>query len=276
MEGMKNIYLSRRGCVLLAAGTAAGVLAVGASASMVDFGDLPLASESFYNGSDEAGGFTSGGIFFPNDYNAMWGSWSGFAHSNRTTREISGDDLASGNFLPHQYETRAGGAFAGEVFAVAFVGGGLRLELPAERREPRSVAVTNVLYAWASMTFGDSFSKPFTSEDGDYFRLMIRGLDAEASPLGEVEVWLADFRGEDAEEHFILDEWEVVDLTTLGAGVHALEFSLDSSDVGDWGMNTPAYFALDGLVAVPEPRLAAFAVGFIALCGAWLLRRERD
>lgn len=271
---MNNEWLRGKGC-FVAVGTAVGILVGGASASMVDFGDLPLGAESVYNGADEAGGFASGGIFFPNDYVAAWGSWSGFAHSNRTTREVSAEDLASGNFLPYQYETRAGGAFAGDVFAVAFASGPLRLDLPVERREPQSMAVTNVLYAWASMTHGDSFSKQFTAEDGDYFRLTIRGLDAEASPLGEVEVWLADFRAEDAERHFIVDEWQVVDLTTLGAGIHALEFSLDSSDVGDWGMNTPAYFALDGLVAVPEPRFAAFAIGFIALCGAWLLRRGK-
>ncbi len=242
---------------------------------MVDFGDLSLAAESYYNGADEAGGFTSGGVFFPNNYNSMWDVWQDFVYSNRTTSEVSAADLASGNFLPYQYETRAGGAFAGENFAVAFVGGSLRLDLPAERREPQSMAVTNVLYAWASMTHGDSFSKQFTAEDEDFFRLTIRGLDAAEAAIGEVEVWLADFRAADAGEHIILDEWTVVDLTTLGGGVHSLEFTMDSSDVGDFGMNTPAFFAMDGLVAVPEPRLAALVFGLAALSGALALRRRR-
>ncbi|MCC5807616.1 MAG: DUF4465 domain-containing protein [Opitutales bacterium] len=258
-----------------AAVAAACLVPAGAWASMVDFGDLSLAAESFYNGADEAGGFTSGGVFFPNDYNSMWDVWSGFAYSNRTTSEVSAVDVSSGNFLPYQYETRAGGAFAGENFAVAFIGGSLRLDLPVERQVPQSMAVTNVLYAWASMTYGDSFAKQFTGADEDYLRLTIRGLDASEASLGEVDVWLADFRAADAGEHFILDEWLVVDLTTLGGGVHSLEFSMDSSDVGDFGVNTPTYFAMDGLVAIPEPRLAALAVGLAVLGGAMALRRRK-
>ena len=39
-------------------------------------------------------------------------------------------------------------------------------------------------------------------------------------------------------------EWEWVELTSLGA-VTTLKFELSSSDNGDWGMNTPAYFCLD-------------------------------
>ena len=39
-----------------------------ASAGVVDFEDLPLTPESFYNGADEAGGFTSGGAFFNNTF----------------------------------------------------------------------------------------------------------------------------------------------------------------------------------------------------------------
>ncbi len=274
MSGM-NRKLWKTGVWKVSAVAVAGLFPCGAWASMVDFGDLSLAAESFYNGADEAGGFTSGGVFFPNDYNSLWGVWQDFALSNRTTSEISAADLASANFLPYQYETRAGGAFAGENFVVAFVSGTLRLELPAERREPRSMAVTNVLYAWAAMTYGDSFSKQFTAADEDYFRLRIRGLDAAEATLGEVEVWLADFRAADAGEHFILDEWLEVDLTTLGSGVHSLEFTMDSSDVGDWGMNTPAYFAMDAFVAIPEPRLAAAALGLAALAGSMAFRRRR-
>ncbi|HMO36139.1 MAG TPA: DUF4465 domain-containing protein, partial [Gemmatales bacterium] len=56
-----------------------------------------------------------------------------------------------------------------------------------------------------------------------------------------------------------------VDLSGLGAGTSALTFELTSSDVGPFGMNTPAYFAMDNLVvAVPEPGTMAL-VGSAAL-----------
>ena len=32
-----------------------------------------------------------------------------------------------------------------------------------------------------------------------------------------------------------------------------LRFGFDSSDAGDFGINTPTYFAIDNLVTVPEP-----------------------
>src|SRR5438874_4964536 len=50
----------------------------------IDFGDLVLDPESYYNGADGAGGFVSGGAFFNNKYNAQYGVWSGWAYSNQT------------------------------------------------------------------------------------------------------------------------------------------------------------------------------------------------
>src|SRR5262249_54870122 len=55
-----------------------------ATAQVIDFEDLKLAPESFYNGSDLAGGFVSEGAFFNNNYNPTFGSWSGWSYSNIT------------------------------------------------------------------------------------------------------------------------------------------------------------------------------------------------
>ena len=46
--------------------------------------DLGLIEEYFYNGSDGAGSFRSGGFTFYNSYSADWESWNGFAASNVT------------------------------------------------------------------------------------------------------------------------------------------------------------------------------------------------
>lgn len=48
---------------------------------VVTFADLPLASEDYWNGSDQSGGFKSRNVQFKNTYNAAWGSWAGFAYS---------------------------------------------------------------------------------------------------------------------------------------------------------------------------------------------------
>ena len=57
-----------------------------------------------------------------------------------------------------------------------------------------------------------------------------------------------------AEGTDLLDTWEWVDLTSLGV-VYGLEFELTSSDTGAYGMNTPAYFAMDDLESTPCPFL---------------------
>ena len=84
---------------------------------------------------------------------------------------------------------------------------------------------------------------------------------------GEVEFYLADYRFADNGEDYIVDTWEYIDLSSLGA-VKSLEFGLSSSDVGDFGMNTPAYFALD--TVVPEPSSMALMV-----FGSLLISRRR-
>ena len=56
----------------------------------VDFEDLSLSTEPFYNGSDGAGGFSSGGASFPNNYNSQYNSWIGWSYSNMTDGETQG------------------------------------------------------------------------------------------------------------------------------------------------------------------------------------------
>jgi hypothetical protein len=84
-----------------------------------------------------------------------------------------------------------------------------------------------------------------------------------------VDFYLADYR---SDEDYIINAWTWVDLTGLGA-VYGLEFSLSSSDNSDYGMNTPAYFAMDNLETVPVPgTFLILASGILWLSG---LSRKR-
>ncbi|MBN1842209.1 MAG: DUF4465 domain-containing protein, partial [Deltaproteobacteria bacterium] len=76
------------------------------------------------------------------------------------------------------------------------------------------------------------------------FKLTIRGRDGGGDETGTVDFLLAN--GTD-----IVNTWTWVDLSSLGP-VKSLEFELTSSDVGDWGMNTPAYFCMDSLNGTPS------------------------
>ena len=60
---------------------------------------------------------------------------------------------------------------------------------------------------------------------------------------------MADLR--DEAKAYIINDWRYVDLSGLGK-VCKLGFALSSTDNGDWGMNTPAYFCFDNFGAEGE------------------------
>lgn len=214
-----------------------------------DFEDLSLAPESFDDGADAAGHFVSGLLDFTNTYNADYQSWDGFAMSNVTDSSTAG--------WGNQFAVIAGaGQGPSANFAVAYVPtyeGGSLPALSFVDQQPHTFAgayLCNTTQAYLSMRDGDDYAKAFGGEDGsdpDWFLLQIYGRQADAQRSGPVDFYLADFRGAQASEDYLIDTWTWVDLSPLGA-VTGLEFSLSSSDTGDYGMNTPAYFAIDTIM----------------------------
>lgn len=244
---------------------------------VVDFEDLVPGPGGFTQNSDP--GFQSRGAFFNNRFAdfGFFTAWSGWAYSNV-------DNPFTPGFM-NQYASAAGLGFGGPNYAVAFAfnPGDAWIDLPAGL-DPVSVRITNTAYAYFAIRDGDPFSSPFGP--GDFFRLTITGHDsagATGSVLGAVVLYLADFRDGRSD---ILNAWELLDLAPL-AGARSLGFALESSDVDPvFGMNTPAYFALDDLVlapasnpsgpAVPEPAAPLLAaVALLALAARAARRRFR-
>lgn len=225
----------------------------------------------FYNGSDEAGGFTSGGVQFANSYNTDFGSWSGWGYSTIT-------DVTTAGF-GNQYSANTGGGSGDGVYGIYSqpFSVGPTMTLGVNASTPQSMFITNTTYASQSMLNGDDFAKQFggdTGDDPDFFLLTIRGFNSSSAEIGSVDFYLADYRFADNSEDYIIDSWTEVDLTSLGTEVAALQFNLSSSDNGDFGMNTPAYFAMDDFSAVPEPAAFGLLFGAVAL-GFVTLRRRR-
>ena len=124
------------------------------------------------------------------------------------------------------------------------------------------------------MRDGDQFAKKFGGNSGneeDFFKLEIQGFRGTVA-TGSVDFFLADYRFADNTQDYLVDQWARVNLSSLGA-VDSLKFALSSSDLGQFGMNTPAYFAMDriGFSAVPEPG----SIALLSAAGAavWLRRR---
>jgi hypothetical protein len=221
-------------------------------AQTIDFEDLTLAPQSFYNGSDGAGGFVSQGAFFNNNYDAQFGSWSGWSYSNQT-------DVTTPGFVNQYsaYNLPDGGGDSSPNYGVAYNGqfGDAYIRLP-DGTAPVSVRVTNTTYAALSMRDGDMFAKKFGGPDGtdpDFFILTIYGLDDTGAVSSSVAFFLANYTFQDPALNYIVSLWTTIDLTPLG-NVRGLAFGLISSDIGPFGMNTPAYFAIDNLVVTPAGR----------------------
>lgn len=220
------------------------------NAQTADFENLTLPAESYWDGSDLSGThnnglfsseFTSGDFIFPNVYDTTYGTpyyyWSGgFAYSNKTDSVTSGD----GN----KYSSRAGGGANSLNYVVAANNSNFKI---ANNYQILKFKITNSTYAYNSMRDGDMFAKKFggaTGDDPDWFKLNIK-IYLLGNLEDSVDFYLADFRFSDNSQDYILKDWTSVLLNPVMTTFDSVYFELSSSDVGMWGMNTPAFFCLD-------------------------------
>ena len=252
-------------------------LAVAISAGAVSistFDDLSLATESHWGGTGSPEtGFTNGSASFTHT-SSDW-SWEGFGYSNETDMAFS---------YENQFTSYAGGGVEGSSnyavssFGLDYAGGTYDVLANTVLLTSESVVsgayFTNTTYAVGSMLNGDMFAKKFggaSGNDADWLKMTVRGVNALGLYTTDqpIEFYLADYRFADNSQDYIVDEWTWVGLSGLGA-VAGLEFCMSSSDIGNYGMNTPAFFAMDSLTIVPEP----MTIALLGLGGVLIRRRK--
>ena len=216
---------------------------------VADFENLELAAESHMSVStaedDERTEFTSGDFQFSTGCMSEWASWWFFGYANSTSTKYESLDDQWNNIVGGGYD---GSKNYGVGYASAYYG---PCNITVLNHEGGIVVpgfyITNSAYAYTSMLNGDAYSKKFGKDD--WFKLTIKGYDAEGAETGTKEYYLADLR--DEAKAYIINDWRYVDLSGLGK-VSKLSFALTSTDNGDWGMNTPAYFCFDNFGAEGE------------------------
>jgi len=207
----------------------------------IGFENLALPADTFLNGSNHPGGFNIDGVLFKNRYTSAFGSWEGFSISSKTDTTTAG--------FTNQYSCIAGkGHNNSPVYSTIYVSGNQAvIKFPVTVRG-EWLHVNNSTYAYRSMKDGDAFSKKFggiSGNDPDYFKLSIARWVGGAV-LDTFQFYLADFRFADNAQDYIIKNWTNISL--FEREMDSLSFSLSSSDNGDFGMNTPAYFCLDNLL----------------------------
>lgn len=114
--------------------------------------------------------------------------------------------------------------------------------------QPQGLYVSLNNYPSKSILYGDDFARKFTT--GDSFTITVHGLDAAGNDNGKsVTHYFADYRSDNAENHYVQQDWQWMDIRALG-NVSGIYFTMESTDRGDFGMNTAGYFSIDKLVVL--------------------------
>ncbi|MEE0979382.1 MAG: DUF4465 domain-containing protein [Muribaculaceae bacterium] len=214
--------------------------------SKIEFSEETKAWDECYDESS-VNDLVYSGFKFSHSANAAWQSWNGFCPS------ISKDNADSNpDWVAHQWGSiTGGGVFVDVPYMLCFWDSfneadesvipknpSLSIEFTDANLKyfyPQTVALTNTTWGYYAMKDGTAFNRPF--EPGDKFTVVIIGL-RDGVKTGTVEFDLADGTN-------ILKEWKDCDLRSLGK-VNQLVFRMRSTDVGEWGINNPTYFCLDG------------------------------
>lgn len=186
-----------------------------------------------YDADTWSGGFSGGGIAISN-------------YGGGNLKE-AGYKVQLERYVPGlENEVRMGvGNNASDNFAVVYDGGAWGNNPPAltmKDGEPRvilSAFITNTSYTLNSLVNGDGYNPPM-AKDG-FFKIVATGY------VGEEETGTAEFFLARGELNFVTT-WTKWDLSGLGA-VDKVVFSLVGSkdQYGTYGLNTPAYFAIDDI-----------------------------
>jgi len=210
------------------------------SQNFADFESFTLPESGYLNGSEGATEYKQADLAFEVKYNFTFNFWSGgFAISNKKDNQTAGyNNLYSA--------CTGGGVLQSNNYAIGQNNAKIKL---VNRSTLSGLYVTNTTYALKSMENGDMFAKKFGGDSGndpDWFLLTIKGYINGVLKTDSVNFYLADYRFSEPELDYLVRTWRWVDLTALGE-VDSLVFLLSSSDVGIYGMNTPAFFAIDNV-----------------------------
>ena len=196
-----------------------------AAQTVVSFDGLGLQPGQYANNASFA---TNAATFRNVDFGYSWAGFAFSAVSNVTA-----------NWYTNQYAAIAPRTSA---YAVGFhshwdhVAPEIAFGVPAA---PRSVLLNNTTWAALSMRDGCYPARAFA--EGDTFVLTLAAYDAAGREIATTNHYLADFRDGIS---FIQTNWSQLDLSWMPADVVSLVGTLETTDVGDWGANTPTYFAL--------------------------------
>ncbi|MCC7297356.1 MAG: DUF4465 domain-containing protein [Bacteroidia bacterium] len=197
-----------------------------------------------FNGEKEFNfSFSGGNLIMPTFWDTSFGGFwsSGWAISRKYDSATMSTDFARHLYCVKAYK----GYNNSNTFAIGQNGSYLyRSRISKEGIS--KLKITNTTAAYNSMKLGDAFAKKFggrTGNDSDYLYCKMMQYNKGVFVDSQI-VYLADFRSSNNANDYILNSWKVVDFVQE---TDSIIFKLYSSDTSEWGINTPAFFAIDDI-----------------------------
>ena len=184
-------------------------------------------------------GYETDNLTFEHFYNEEFGYWGGFA----LTRKFDTD--AANGLFENQYAVYNASASEGDGALIYYYDS---YNEPCDIVLKDATMLTSVrlnltTYTYASITDEDINSYARTFADGDYLKVVFTAMSAD-EVLDSVECYVVDYRDG---KRFVATNWDIYDLRSLGKGYDAVRVTIETTDVGEYGANTPLYIALDEL-----------------------------
>ena len=175
-------------------------------------------------------------------FNEEFGYWGGFAHSAMFETD------AKKGLYENQYAAYNSHAASGDGFLLYYYDSynePCDIVFKSEESVVRlsSVKLNLTTYTYASITDEDinAFARAFV--EGDYLKVVFYGVDAFGRTVGEgAECYVVDYRDG---KRFVADNWQEFYLP--GILSNRVRVTIETSDVGEWGANTPLYICMDDL-----------------------------
>lgn len=188
---------------------------------------------------DYSFGYTNEAMLFEYFYDEEYGYWGGFVQSKMF------DTDPKNGLYENQYCAFNSGAASGDSFLLYYYDS---YNEPCDivcidNVELHCVKLNLTTYTYASITDEDinTFARAF--EDGDYLKVIFTPYDAEGLPAGDsVECYVVDYRNG---HRFVANEWHEFPLNLPSA--YRIRVTIETTDVGEWGANTPLYIGMDDL-----------------------------
>lgn len=206
------------------------------------FEGFTLPSNSAYTNTNSIA-FDGVSKSFEHKYDTAFNFWKGgFAYTNKYDSSTAGYSNLYG-VKPYK------GYNGSNMYTVGQNKGTIKLKSPYKGVE--GMYITNTTYAYKSMLLGDAFAKKFggpSGNDPDWFKITIKGFRNGSMKSDSVEFYLADFRFSNNAQDYIVSSWQWVNTMSLGE-VDSIRFYMYSSDVGQFGINTPLFFGIDNITS---------------------------